>query len=160
GAFLAGMIFADYAWDWGLEEKIESINVFLVSFFFVYVGLQVDMGQITENLLLIALAVIILAIIGKYIGCSLGAKVCDRKIDRSSLNIIGIGMIPRGEVGIIVATIGMKIMVDGVPALSQELYTVVVLMSVVTTLVAPPLLASAFRKKYPPEYQIDAHDQL
>ncbi len=95
--------------------------------------------------------VLILAIIGKHVGGALGAKIGDRSLDNTSLNIIGIGLIPRGEVGIIVAAMGLKIVVDGVQAVSQEMYVVVVLMSVVTTLIAPPLLSKLFRKKYPEE---------
>jgi len=95
--------------------------------------------------LLRAAAIIVIAFASKYIGCSLGAKIGERGMDRSSTNIIGIGMIPRGEVGIIVATIGF--VTYGV--ITQDLYTVVVLMSVITTLIAPLFLSKAFRKKYP-----------
>jgi Kef-type K+ transport system membrane component KefB len=160
GAFLAGMLFSDYAVELGLLEKVESINVLFVSFFFVYVGLQVSLDHITTQLIIATVIVIILAVIGKYVGCSIGAKLGDRELDKSSMNIIGIGMIPRGEVGIIVATIGLSIVVNGGTAISQELYTVVVLMSVITTIIAPPLLSIAFRKKYPPEYKIQPNDQL
>ncbi|MDR1954741.1 MAG: cation:proton antiporter, partial [Candidatus Methanoplasma sp.] len=65
----------------------------------------------------------------------------------------GIGMAPRGEVGLIVAAIGLA---SG--AMSSELYGVVVLMAVVTTIIAPPLFARAFRKKYPPEYKLTQDD--
>lgn len=155
GAFLAGMIFADHAWEWDLEHKVESLNVFLVSFFFVNVGLKVDIGSITGQVLLLAVIIIILAIISKYIGCSLGAKFGDKELDKDSTNIIGIGMIPRGEVGIIVASIGLSY-----GAITGDLYTVVVLMSVVTTLIAPLFLSRAFRKKYTPEYCVTADDKI
>lgn len=160
GSFLAGMIFADYAIEWGLEAKIEAINTLFVSFFFVYVGLQVDIAGLTTEVMIITVVVIILAIIGKYVGCALGAKLGDKTLDKGSLNIIGIGMIPRGEVGIIVASIGLNITVGESSAISPELYTVVVLMSVITTIIAPPLLSIAFRKKYKPEYEIQMSDQL
>ncbi len=161
GAFLAGMIFADYAIIWGLEEKIEAINTFLVSFFFVNVGLKVDISGVDWALILTIVIVIVLAVLGKYIGCSLGAKIGDKSLEKSSLNIIGIGMVPRGEVGIIVASIGLKIVVEGGgTAISQELYTVVVLMSVITTIIAPPLLSSAFKKRYKADYKVQPEDQL
>jgi len=160
GAFLAGMIFADYAVIWGLEEKVEAINSLLVSFFFVNVGLKVDMSGIDADLVIMVFVVILLAVLGKYIGCSLGAKLGDKTLEKSSLNIIGIGMVPRGEVGIIVATIGLKIIVDGGTAISPELYTVVVLMSVITTIIAPPLLSSAYKKKYTTDYVVQPEDQL
>lgn len=144
GAFLAGMIFADHAREWGLEPKVEVLTTFLLPLFFINVGLMVKLDSFTNlQVIMLAVAVIIVALISKYIGCGLGAKLADRKMESLSLRIIGVGMIPRGEVGIIVASYGLKYHV-----MSDEVYAVVVLMSVVTTLVAPPLLARLFRKKY------------
>ena len=160
GSFLAGMIFAEYVFEWKIEEKIEGICTLFVSFFFVYVGIQVDLSSVDQNVIITTIVIIILAFIGKYVGCSLGAKMGDKSLDKDSLNIIGIGMVPRGEVGIIVATIGLSIVVSGVPAISKELYTTVVLMSVITTIIAPPLLSMAFKKKYKSEYDIMPEDQL
>lgn len=164
GSFLAGMIFAEYVFEWKLEEKIEAICTMLVSFFFVYVGLQVDIQAVNIDVIVTTVVVIILALIGKYVGCSIGAKLGDKSLDRGSLSIIGIGMMPRGEVGIIVATIGLGLFVmsegERVRAISPELYTTVVLMSVITTIIAPPLLSMAFKKKYKSEYEIMPEDQL
>ena len=160
GAFLAGMVFAEYSIVWGLDEKVEAISTLLVSFFFVNVGMKVDLSGIDGGLIITIIIVIVLAIIGKYIGCSLGAKIGDKSLEKSSLNIIGIGMVPRGEVGIIVASIGLKIVVDGGTAISSELYTVVVMMSVLTTIIAPPLLSAAFKKKYKTDYVVQPDDQL
>ena len=156
GAFLAGMMFAEHAWEWGLETKAESITSFLISFFFVNVGLQVDISSLTsmDTVILIG-AVIVLAMLTKYIGCGLGAKLGDRTIDKSSFSIIGVGMMPRGEVGIIIASIGLN---AGV--LSGDLYTVVVMMSVLTTIIAPPILSSLFKRKYKEEYAIMPEDEL
>lgn len=144
GAFLAGMLFADYAEKWGLHHQTEAVTSFLVSFFFVYVGLQVNLSGVGVDLLIAVVVVIVLAMIGKYVGCALGAKIGDKTLDKQSLNIIGIGMIPRGEVGIIVATIGLQLLGPSF----NDLFTVVVLMSVITTIVAPPLLSIFFKKKY------------
>ena len=160
GAFLAGMIFADYAVIWGLEEKVEAINSLLVSFFFVNVGMKVNLSGIDVDMIITIVIVIALAVLGKYIGCSMGAKIGDKSLEKSSMNIIGIGMVPRGEVGIIVASIGLKIVVDGGTAISTELYTVVVLMSVITTIIAPPLLSAAYKKKYKTDYVVQPDDQL
>ncbi len=144
GAFLAGMMFADHASEWDLEEKVDSITAFLLSFFFLNVGLQVDISTLgSTSVLILAIVTIILAVISKLIGCSLGAKLGDRSLDGQSMKIIGFGMAPRGEVGIIVASIGLA---SG--AMSQELYAVVVLMSVVTTIIAPPLISKLFKAKY------------
>lgn len=149
GAFLAGMLFAHRAKEWGMYGGMEAISTFLLPFFFVHVGMNVDLGAIDSNVLVLFAAVIILAIIGKHVGGAIGAKLGDRSVDKTSMNIIGIGMIPRGEVGIIVAAIGSTIVVAGSNVVSAEMYVVVVLMSVVTTLIAPPLLSRFFRKKYP-----------
>ena len=156
GAFLAGMMFADHAWEWNLESKIDSISTFLLSFFFLNVGLQVDIGTLGDtSVLVLVVVVIILAVISKLVGCSLGAKMGDRSLDSSSLKIIGFGMAPRGEVGIIVAAIGLA---SG--AMSQDLYAVVVLMSVITTIIAPPIISKLFRQKYHEEYKILPEDQI
>ena len=161
GAFLAGMLFADYAIIWGMEEKIEAINSLLVSFFFVNVGLKVNLTGIDSAMIITIVAVIVLAVLGKYIGCSIGAKLGDKSLEKSSTNIIGIGMVPRGEVGIIVASIGLKISErTGMDIFSIELYTVVVLMSVITTIIAPPLLSAAFKKKYKTDYVVQPDDQM
>lgn len=156
GAFLAGMMFADHAWEWDLEKKVDSITTFMLSFFFLNVGMQVDLSALTSGtVLMLAAVVIILAIIGKYIGCSIGSKIGDRSLDKQSLNIIGFGMVPRGEVGTIVASIGLS-----TGAMSTELYAVVVLMSVITTLIAPPLISKLFRSKYKDEYKITPDDMI
>lgn len=156
GAFLAGMMFANYAWEWELEHKIEAITSFLISFFFVNVGLQVDLNTMTEaSVLILAGIVVVLALLTKYIGCGVGARLGDKTVDKSSMNIIGVGMMPRGEVGIIIAAIGLA---SGV--MTADLYGVVVLMSVATTIIAPPILSSLFKKKYKEEYTIVPEDNL
>jgi Kef-type K+ transport system membrane component KefB len=147
GAFLAGMIFADHAEEHGLIKKMNAIMIFLLPFFFVYVGLHIDLGSFTAELLLVAVVIIVLAVITKYIGCGAGTILGDKE-KKCSANIVGVGMIPRGEVGIIVATIGVTIMAGGEPAMSGDLFAVVVMMSVVTTLIAPFMLSRVFKKKY------------
>ncbi len=165
GAFLAGMLFADHAWEWELEQKIDSISTLMLSFFFLNVGMQVNLSSMSEgSIIMLAAAALVLALISKFIGCGLGAKIGDPSLSRQSLGIIGVGMMPRGEVGIIIASIGLSITVveDGavVRAMSEELYTVVVLMSVITTIVAPPILAKLFRRKYSEDYKILDEDIL
>lgn len=141
GAFLAGMVFAEYKERWPCEESFESINELMTPFFFVFVGIQVSLAAFTDLwLLAFALGITAVAILTKYVGCGLGA----RSLGRRSASIIGIGMSPRGEVGIIVASIGLSVGV-----LTESLYAVVVFMSIATTLIAPPLLVRAFRKPTP-----------
>lgn len=144
GSFLAGMLFADYAEETGLIHKIETINVMFISFFFVNVGLQVELGELgSVDVIISVIIVIILALLSKYIGCGLGAKLGDKTLSKESLKIIGVGMIPRGEVGIIIAAIGFNAHILG-----ADLYAVIVVMAVATTIIAPPILASVFKRKY------------
>lgn len=132
GAFLAGMILAETADQHPLEEKIEPLYELFPPFFFVVVGLQVDLGALASGgaigLLVLVTAI---ALISKYGGAWLGA----RKLGSTEAHFIGLGMVPRGEVGIIVAEIGL---VAG--AFDDELFAVIVVMSVLTTVLAPPLL--------------------
>ncbi len=162
GAFLAGMLFAEHAWEWKLEEKFESITTLFVSFFFVYVGMKVDLQAFIETPALLGTAaiVIVLACITKYAGCGLGAKISERDMPMSSVNIIGVGMMPRGEVGIIIALIGLGIVVDGAQTLSNDLYNVIVLMCIATTLIAPPILSRLYQKKYKTQYTVTPEDRL
>ena len=139
GAFLAGMAFAEFKDKWPCENKIEPITEFLTPFFFVFVGIEVTLSVFGDmNILILALTITIFAIITKFVGCGLGS----RKMGRKSAAIIGVGMIPRGEVGLIVASIGLAMGIVG-----DDLYSSIVFMSLATTLVAPPLLTYTFRRK-------------
>jgi Kef-type K+ transport system membrane component KefB len=138
GAFLAGMAFAEFKDKWPCEEDFHPINEFLVPFFFLFVGISVDVASFGD-VLLVAVLVTLLAIVTKYIGCGIGA----RSLGGKSATIIGVGMVPRGEVGIIVASIGLSMAV-----ISHSMFSVVVFMSMATTIIAPPLLTWAFKRKY------------
>ena len=138
GAFLAGMAFAEFKDKWPCEEDFHPINEFLVPFFFLFVGISVNVASFAD-VLLVAVLVTLLAIATKFVGCGIGA----RSLGGKSATIIGIGMVPRGEVGIIVASIGL-----GLAVISQSMFSVVVFMSMATTIIAPPLLTWAFRRKY------------
>ena len=145
GAFLGGMLLAEYAKEWKLEEKLESITALFISFFFLNVGMMVNLGSLANwTVLLLSVVLILIAIATKYFGCSLGAMLGDKSLSKDSRNIIGFGMVPRGEVAIIVAAIGLA---SG--GLSSELYGAIIIMAVVTTIIAPPLFMWSFAKKYP-----------
>jgi len=132
GAFLAGLALADHSEQWRLRENAHPVMEFLAPFFFVLLGIQVDLRTVYQpGLLWMIVVVCLLAIVGKLIGCGLGALSLGFK---DALRI-GIGMVPRGEVGLIVAAVGLKL-----HTVSPEVYTVVVVMSIVTTLFAPPVL--------------------
>lgn len=143
GAFLAGMLFAEFRDVWPCEEKFGPINELFVPFFFLFIGIQVNLGEFANTaIIVLMLAVILVAIVTKFVGCGLGA----RKLGARSAAVVGVGMIPRGEVGIIVASIGLTSGVIG-----NDLFTVVVAMSLVTTLLAPWLITVAFNRKNRPK---------
>ena len=144
GAFLAGMLLSDRAEEWRISKKASTISTLLLPFFFLNVGMQVDITSFTE-VTMIALAgiLIVLAIVSKYVGCGIGARIGDRGLSKQSRNIIGMGMVPRGEVGIIVASIGLS---KG--AITPELYAMVIAMAVATTIIAPPILSRLMKGKY------------
>jgi len=135
GAFFAGLIFSDTKETYELEQKFEPLNVFLVPFFFVVMGAKVDLRDAVDVVPL-AIVLTVVAIISKLLGCSLGAI---SKGERAAL-IIGAGMVPRGEVGIVVAMIGYSM-----GTISLPIYSVIILVSVATTLYAPFLIKTVIK---------------
>ena len=130
-----------------LHELIQPVSAVLVPIFFVLMGLKVDLRYFARlDLLGFALALTIAAIIGKQV-CSLG--VLERGTNRLA---IGLGMIPRGEVGLIFAGIGATLMLPtatgvSAPVIGPETFGAVVIMVIVTTLVTPPALKWALERK-------------
>jgi len=134
GAFLAGLALAESS---GARERdlAQGVSEFLVPFFLAGIGLHVDLSAFkTPATAMLALVLLVAAVVSKFVGCGLGAMALG-KIDALR---IGVGMIPRGEVGMIVAQIGL-----GFGILSRSSYAVVVFMSVATTIVAPLLIKIA-----------------
>lgn len=133
GAFLAGMVAAETRQRETLSHQLQPILAFLVPFFFVATGAQVDLGGLGNAAALGALALItLLAVAGKLLGGGLGAWSLG---PRSAL-IVGAGMVPRGDVGIIVASLGRQAgVIDG------ETYTLVITMVLLTSVIGPPMLA-------------------
>jgi Kef-type K+ transport system membrane component KefB len=137
GAFLAGMIFAEFKDLFQVGEQFEAINEFLVPFFFLYIGISVNLSTF-GGVAILALLITFVAIATKFVGCAVGAY----RLGAKSATIVGVGMVPRGEVGLIIASVGLSI-----GSISGDMFSVVVFMSLLTTLVAPPLLTYAFRSK-------------
>jgi Kef-type K+ transport system membrane component KefB len=105
-------------------------------------GLKVDLSVFGDGkVLLQAAAITAVAIIGKQV-CSLG--VLEKGLNRL---VVGIGMIPRGEVGLIFTGIGASLMVNGEPVLGAQLVSAMVVMVMITTVVTPPLLKAFFTNK-------------
>jgi Kef-type K+ transport system membrane component KefB len=147
GAFAAGLVLDEVHFklfkqrgEHDLEELLDPVTTFLVPIFFVLMGMKVDLKVFARpELLGFAAALTLAAIIGKQI-CSLA--VTERGLNRLS---IGLGMIPRGEVGLIIAGIGATLMLpnaNGVnePVVGSATFGAIVIMVIVTTLVTPPLL--------------------
>lgn len=148
GAFAAGLILEDVHFkDFKnkkkreISELIEPIATFLVPIFFVRMGMLVDLTTFANlNILGFAAVLTIAAIIGKQV-CALA--IFEKGINRAA---IGLGMIPRGEVGLIFAGIGARLVLDGHPVIGAGTYSAVVIMVIITTLVTPPALKAVLLK--------------
>lgn len=150
GAFLAGLMLAEAQWKETLEEQAQPIYEFLTPFFFVVTGAKVNLMAFADTTILaVALLLTALAVIGKFAAGRIGGL----GLSRRSAAIVGIGMVPRGEVGLIAAGIGLS---KG--AISGEMYAALVLMCLATTLLAPPLLTQLYRgrRKLSQELEDDA----
>jgi len=136
GAFLAGLALSDSS-DARMRTLTRGVSELLVPFFLAGIGLHLNFG-VFRSWSTIALALVILAaaVVTKLVGCGLGAI----SLGWQNVLKIGLGMVPRGEVGRVVAQIGL-----GMAVISTEVYSVVVFMAVATTLLTPLLLKIAFR---------------
>jgi Kef-type K+ transport system membrane component KefB len=138
GAFFAGLMFADYAPRWNLIPRVGGITSFLAPFFFFDIGSRFNARLLTGNLLTMAIVISVLAILSKVIGCGLPLL----REGWPMVFKVGIGMMPRGEVALIVALAGLQ---SGI--LSESAYGIIVVMTVVTTILAPPILRYLFRRE-------------
>jgi monovalent cation:proton antiporter-2 (CPA2) family protein len=140
GAYIAGVAISLTDYKHEVFEKIETIShSIFVPVFFTSIGVAAQFSGITENLGLIVL-LSILAILTKLIGAAIGAKVAGFSWN-SSLGI-GTAMVSRGEVALIIASIGLE-----TKLLSQELFAVIVVVILVTTIVTPPMMKWFFKSK-------------
>jgi Kef-type K+ transport system membrane component KefB len=141
GAFAAGLIIKEEYFNEITKNKsktvkdvIEPIEMIFAPVFFVIMGLQVDIFVFANfNILGIALILTFVAVLGKFIS-GIFAKGMDKKI-------IGIGMVPRGEVGLIFASIG-----KGIGVLDNALFSAIIIVVILTTFITPPWLKWAFSK--------------
>ena len=148
GAFAAGLILEDAHYrdfklkgEHSLEELIHPIASFLVPVFFVLMGMRTDLLSFSgPGVLGLAAALTVAAVIGKQ-ACSLG--IIGKGIDRIT---VGIGMIPRGEVGLIFANIGLGLSIHGEKIITNATFSAVVVMVIVTTLITPPALKWSLRR--------------
>ena len=138
GAFLAGMVVGESSERHALEGEVAPVAAFFTPFFFGSIGAQIDLVGLADVSALVLLAVVtIVAVVTKFGGSLIGA--IHLGLPRATL--IGWGMVPRGEVGIVVAGLGLQL-----GAIEGQVYSVVVGMAVVTSLVVPPLLPVLVRR--------------
>ncbi|EQD70680.1 Cation/H+ exchanger [mine drainage metagenome] len=138
GAFLAGLIASETDQREQLEHQMKPLLTLLTPFFFVMTGVKLDVNVFmhADALLMLALATLI-AVLTKLVGAYLGAL----KLGHRSALAVGMGMVPRGEVGVVVASLGLA---AGV--FTPEVYAVIVAMSLLTSILTPPLLGWLLRR--------------
>lgn len=137
GAFLAGMALAEATEEnHKMHQLTSGVTEFLVPFFLVNIGMQLDLAVFRDtSVVAFAILLTLAAVATKFVGCGLGAWGMPRR----EMAQIGIGMVPRGEVGIVVAQIGL-----GLGVIGQSFFASVLFMAVATTLIAPPFIKVLF----------------
>jgi Kef-type K+ transport system membrane component KefB len=151
GSFLAGMALAEASEDHPvMHRQINGVTEFLVPFFLVNIGMQLRLDVFrSSSVIFLCVLVTLVAVATKLFACGLGA--INLGLKRAAQ--VGMGMVPRGEVGIIVAQIGLSLAVIG-----PELYGVVLFMAVATTLIAPPFLKILYRSEPAAQAEIGPND--
>jgi len=143
GSFLAGVSLAqvELKHSKSFHDGAEHLQIIFASIFFISLGVLLDFHVITLDLLWFILALSAVALLTKFIGCAVPARL--QGINLKDSMVIGIGMIPRGEVAMIVALIGLN---NGL--IMQNTYAALVLMSLITTIIPPLILRNwAYRRK-------------
>jgi len=140
GAFLAGMLFAEFKDTVPVEHNFNVVTYFMLPFFFIWVGMNVHLNAITVDILVLLTLIVVVAIFTKWIAGYIGA-IKFVKLSKESAHLIGLSMLPRGEVGIIVATIGLH---WGV--FHEDLFAVIILMALITSIIVPPMMTRMYKK--------------
>jgi Kef-type K+ transport system membrane component KefB len=139
GAFSVGMAVASTRVIKQVEEYVSKLGIIFAPLFFAIIGAQVDLRGVNLEVLYLSGLIIVIAIITKLVGCGLPAMIFLK--EKSKAMRVGIGMVSRGEVGLIVAGVGVS---SG--ALSTDVYTTVIIMVALTTIITPIWLKVAFKK--------------
>jgi Kef-type K+ transport system membrane component KefB len=135
GAFLAGVAMAEHV-ERRVRDLTHGVTELLVPFFLAGIGLRLDLSVFAQrSTLLLAGVILAAAVITKLVACGLGAL----RLGWTDALRVGCGMIPRGEVGMVVAQLGLAMGI-----IAKPVYAVVVFMAVATTMIAPPLLNLSF----------------
>ncbi len=139
GSYSIGLALSSTDLRHRIEEPMSKVNQFIVPVFFVVIGMQVDIPAIIEGALLFGAVLSVFAIISKLLGA--GGPALFVGFNRVGSWRIALGMLPRGEVALIVAGIGL-----GEGVIGPEIFGVVIMMTLVTTVLAPLFLVPAFAK--------------
>ncbi len=139
GAYVTGLSLSKTDVSFALQQALEPLYTFIVPIFFTVMGMLVDIRVFADmNVLKIGILYSVLAIAAKVLGCAIPALFMN--FTPLGALRIGTGMVPRGEVALIIAGIGMTTMYNGKPVLSNDLFGVAIIMTLLTTVLAPPLL--------------------
>ncbi|GKX29763.1 sodium:proton antiporter [Vallitalea longa] len=141
GAFLAGIIISNVTHSEYVSEKMDITSYMLLSpIFFASIGIKTSVENMDMKIILFALALLVIAILTKVVGCGLGAKLCGYD-GKQSLRI-GVGMISRGEVALIVADKGAS-----VGLMNQTYFAPLIIVVIITTIITPILLKMVYHNK-------------
>lgn len=141
GAYVMGLSLSKTDLSYILQENLHPLQTFLVPIFFAVMGMLVDLRVFaSKEILIFGLVYSVGAVIAKYVGCGVPALFLG--FNKLGATRIGLGMIPRGEVALIIAGIGLA---NGI--LDQKVFGVSIMMTLITTVVAPPLLDVSLKKK-------------
>ena len=138
GAFAVGMAVASTRVINRVSEYVDKLGIIFVPLFFAIIGAQVDLRGINLNVLLLAGGIVAVAVLTKLVGCGLPSMLFLK--DKSKAMKVGIGMVSRGEVGLIVAGVGVSSKI-----LTSDVYTAIIIMVALTTVVTPIWLKRAYQ---------------
>lgn len=140
GAYVMGLSLSKTDISFAIQTALEPLAAFFVPVFFVVMGMLVDIRVFADSeVLKLGVIYSLVAIGAKVIGCALPSLFMNFRMIGALR--IGCGMIPRGEVALIIAGIGMSTMYMGAPILDEKIFGVAIIMTLATTLFAPPLLS-------------------
>lgn len=153
GAYIMGLSFSQTDISHQIQEKLEGIYDFLVPIFFCVMGMMVNFSSM-NGVIVFGLIYTFFAIIAKVFGCGLPAMLLGFNLKGGMR--IGLGMLPRGEVALIIAGIGLSKGIIG-----EDIFGVSVIMLLITTLMAPPLLVQSFKggSGYKKKFRKDGDDR-
>ena len=151
GAFAIGMAVASTRIIHQVHDYVDKLQIIFAPLFFAIIGAQVDLRGVNLDVLFLAGIIIAIAVVTKLIGCGLPSLLFLK--DRSRSMRVGIGMVSRGEVGLIVAGLGVS---SG--ALTNNIYTAVIIMVAATTVITPIWLKIAYKKESPQPAQLSSSE--